>query len=116
MRSVSPGFEDTRLRVTYENVNLKNHLPFADKSLRDICPPDDRFKTFYTLEQSSAAHRQTSQVLLGNLDRNNSLNKFYKKRLLDENHKLGHQNKRQELDNLKSEQHARQDEVNNPTA
>jgi hypothetical protein len=27
--------------------------------------------------------------LIGNLDKNNTLNKGYKKRLLDENHKLG---------------------------
>ena len=36
LRSVSPGYDDMRLRASYDNINLKNHLPFADKSVRDI--------------------------------------------------------------------------------
>jgi hypothetical protein len=47
LRSVSPGYDDMRLRASYDNVNLKNHLPFADKQVRDILSPDERFKTFY---------------------------------------------------------------------
>ncbi len=90
LRSVSPsGFDDTRLRASYDNVNLKNHLPFADKKVRDILSPDERFKTFYGQELNTAALRQNSTTLIKNVEKNNTLNKGYKKRLLDENHKLG---------------------------
>lgn len=45
LRSVSPGFryDGGRLQASYENVNLKNHLPFADKSQPDILKNKDRF-------------------------------------------------------------------------
>jgi len=115
LRSVSPGFEDMRLRASYDNVNLKNHLPFADKSVRDVLRPDERFKTFYA-QESTAALRQNASALIGNLDQNNSLNKGYKKRLLDENHKLGLQNKVQERDNFKTVEQNRQDEATNPNS
>ena len=91
-----------RLRASYDNVNLKNHLPFADKSVRDILPSDQRFKTFYAQEQGPAALRQNPKALVKNLEKNNTLNKGYKKRLLDENHKLGLQNKAQERENLRT--------------
>ena len=57
LRSVSPGYDDMRLRASYDNINLKNHLPFADKSVRDLLPSDERFKTFYNQEQGPAALR-----------------------------------------------------------
>ena len=45
LRSVSPGFfhKDSRLQASYENVNLKNHLPFADKSQPDILKSKERY-------------------------------------------------------------------------
>ncbi len=32
LRSASPGQDFRSLKNTYENVNLVNHIPFADKS------------------------------------------------------------------------------------
>lgn len=47
LRSVSPtSNEDFGLRVSYDNVNLVNHLPFAGKGVKDITS-DERFKSFY---------------------------------------------------------------------
>ena len=46
--------------------------------------------------------RQNPKALVKNLEKNNTLNKGYKKRLLDENHKLGLQNKAQERENLRT--------------
>lgn len=57
MRSVSPGNAMGGLTVKYDNTNLVNHLPFADKSQPDILKGDERFKTFYQAEQAPAAHR-----------------------------------------------------------
>lgn len=105
LRSVSPGFkyESGRLQASYENINLRPHLPFADKSVRDPCAPQDRFTTLNQDRTHKDALRQSSVELRANLDLNNSLNRAYKTRLLAENHKLGLQSRAQELDNLKSE-------------
>lgn len=105
LRSVSPGFkyESGRLQASYENTNLKNHLPFADKSVRDVCNPGDRFTTLNQERTHKDAHRQASIELSKNLDLNNSLNRQYKTRLLAENHKMGLQSRAQELDNLRTE-------------
>jgi hypothetical protein len=48
-RSMSPvsDFRASNFRATYDNINLANHLPFADKSQPDILKNDERFKTFY---------------------------------------------------------------------
>jgi hypothetical protein len=47
LRSASPAQEFRSLKNTYENVNLVNHIPFADKSQPDILKQKERFRTFY---------------------------------------------------------------------
>ena len=94
LRSVSPaavhfGKSSGALQASYENVNLVNHLPFADKSVRDICGSSDRFRTLNQERTQSDAFRQSGLDCAKNLEANNSLNRFYKTRLLKENHMLG---------------------------
>ena len=91
LRSVSPAVGASRLRLTahYDNINLVNHLPFADKSQQDVLTDKERFKTFYQKEQAIAAHRQSGSQLLGTVRTNNQKNKIYKKNLLEEHHRLG---------------------------
>ena len=94
LRSVSPGAvnfgkSSGALQASYENVNLVNHLPFADKSVRDICGSSDRFRTLNQERTQSDAFRQSGLDRAKNLEANNSLNRFYKTRLLKENHMLG---------------------------
>ncbi len=112
LRSVSPGFMYDNganpLQASYDNVNLKNHLPFADKSVWDVCRPSERFTTLNQDRLNKDALRQNSQDLNRTLELNNSLNRHYKTRLLAENHKLGQQSRAQEIDNLRSEQQDRQ--------
>jgi hypothetical protein len=38
---------DKELTVNYDNINLVNHIPFADKKGKDILPNDQRFRTNY---------------------------------------------------------------------
>lgn len=58
LRSASPApLGDENLRATYDNVNLKNHLPFADKTTPDILKSKERFKTFYQDQLAPAALR-----------------------------------------------------------
>ena len=78
-------------------------MPFADKSVRDVCNAVDRFTTLNQERTHKDAHRQSSIELSKNLDLNNSLNRQYKTRLLKENHKMGLQSRAQELENLRSE-------------
>ena len=89
-------------------MNLKNHLPFADKSQPDILKSRERYTTLNQERTHKDALRQTSADLTKNLEVNNTLNKQFKSRLLTENHKMGLQSKAQELDNLRSEQMDRQ--------
>lgn len=50
LREVSPSNDDARLQVTYDNANLTNHLPFADKTVPDVLTQKERFKTVYQQE------------------------------------------------------------------
>ena len=102
MRSVSPANDYPQLRASYDNVNLVNHLPFADKSKADILKDNERFQSYYREEQAIAANRQSTKQLIGNLLTNNQYNKDFKKRLLDENYKLGMISKAQEIELYKS--------------
>jgi hypothetical protein len=104
LRSASPApHTEGPLRATYDNVNLKNHLPFADKSTPDILKQKERYKTFYQDQLAPAALKLKPQELENNLAVNNSLNKGYKTHMLDQHYKLGVQKTPQ----IKSEQQAR---------
>ncbi|TNV84623.1 hypothetical protein FGO68_gene559 [Halteria grandinella] len=115
MKSVSPRNHES-LRARYDNTNFVNHLPFADKSVPDILKDRERYKTFNQTDLNIAAHRQSSSQLIGNLERNNSLNKGYKRDLLDEHYKLGSMAQEAQAEVFKSETLARQSMVNTSEA
>ena len=49
--------KDQDVSVQYENVNLVNHIPFADKKSKDILHNNQRFKSSYKQYHSKSPNR-----------------------------------------------------------
>ena len=91
--------KNTDTDISYNNINLINHIPFGDKKNKDI-EPRVRFKSQYRTNYAKSAKKE---FIVENCRAHKEFREKRREFILQEHFYLGKQSREQEKANLNSE-------------